>query len=131
MANISEIVASIYDLSDLARKEGLLALEEKAVQLSDPFLQKGISLIVDGSDPELTKDILESEMDHKYENAKKQIQFWKDLGSYAPAWGMVGKFPFFSASKNTESSVWSRHINYYFLSFKPSLKASPTRSDIL
>lgn len=71
-----------------------MALEEKAVQLSDPFLQKGISLIVDGSDPELTKDILESEMDHKYENAKKQIQFWKDLGSYAPAWGMVGKFPF-------------------------------------
>lgn len=90
MANVSDIITSIYDLSEVARREGLLALEEKAVQLSDPFLQKGIRLIVDGSDPELTKDILESEMNHKYENAKKQIQFWKDLGSYAPAWGMVG-----------------------------------------
>ena len=46
--------------------------------------------VVDDSDPELTKDILESEMNHKYENAKKQIQFWQDSGSYAPAWGMVG-----------------------------------------
>ena len=90
MANASEIITSIYDLSEMARREGLLALEEKVVDITDPFFQKGISLIVDGSEPELTKDILESEMNHKYENAKKQIQFWQDLGSYAPAWGMVG-----------------------------------------
>ncbi|MGN0411936.1 MAG: motility protein A [Lachnospiraceae bacterium] len=90
MTNVSEVITSIYELSETARREGLLSLEEKMVQLSDPFLQKGISLIVDGSDPELTKDILESEMNHKYENAMKQIQFWQDFGAYAPAWGMVG-----------------------------------------
>lgn len=42
--------------------------------------------------------------------------------------GYSEEFLFLSARKNAESSVWSRHINYYFLSFKPSLKASLTRS---
>lgn len=42
--------------------------------------------------------------------------------------GYSEEFLFLSARKNAESNVWSRHINYYFLSFKPSLKASPTRS---
>lgn len=88
--DVSEIITTICNLSDLARKEGILALEERASQLEDPFLQKGIGLVVDGSNPDLTKDILESEMYHRYENAKKQIHFWQDLGSYAPAWGMVG-----------------------------------------
>lgn len=90
MTNVSEITNTIYTLSDVARKEGLLALEEQAEQLTDPFLKKGISLVIDGSNPDLTKDILESEMNHRQENAKKQIHFWQDLGSYAPAWGMVG-----------------------------------------
>lgn len=89
-SNLMEIIEDIYYLSDVARREGLLSLEEKGMFLSDPFFKKGIRLIVDGSDPELTKDILESEMKHKYENSKKQIQFWEDFGAYAPAWGMVG-----------------------------------------
>ena len=88
--NIDEITESIYEVSDLARKEGLLSLEEKGSQLSDSFLAKGISLVVDGSEPDLIRDIMEMEMSHKYDNDKKQIRFWQDLGAYAPAWGMVG-----------------------------------------
>lgn len=59
-------------------------------EITDPFLQKGIGLVVDGSEAELIKDILQSEMNHKYENANKQIHFWQDFGAYVPAWGMVG-----------------------------------------
>ena len=88
--NIDRITESIYDMSDLARKEGLLSLEEMGSQLSDSFLAKGISLVVDGSEPDLIRDIMEMEMSHKYDNDKKQIRFWQDLGAYAPAWGMVG-----------------------------------------
>lgn len=88
--NIDGITESIYEMSDLARKEGLLSLEEKGSQLSDSFLAKGISLVVDGSEPDLIRDIMEMEMSHKYDNDKKQIRFWQDLGAYAPAWGMVG-----------------------------------------
>ena len=88
--NIDRITESIYEMSDLARKEGLLSLEEKGSQLTDRFLAKGISLVVDGSEPDLIRDIMEMEMSHKYDNDKKQIRFWQDLGAYAPAWGMVG-----------------------------------------
>ncbi len=80
----------ILSMADKARKEGLLSLEEYAENLQDEFLSKGIKLILDGSDPELTKGILESELIHKSERERKRIRFWQDWGSYAPAWGMIG-----------------------------------------
>lgn len=88
--NIEAVTTSIYEMSDLARKEGLLSLEEKGSQLEDRYLGKGISLVVDGSEPDLVRDIMETEMSHKYDSDKKQVRFWQDLGAYAPAWGMVG-----------------------------------------
>ena len=72
------------------RKEGLLALEEEANKIEFEFLRKAITLIVDGSDPELVRDILESEMIHTEERNRKNINFWQDLGAYGPAWGMLG-----------------------------------------
>ena len=90
VTEIDAITATIYEMSDLARKEGLLSLEERGSQLTDRYLGKGISLVVDGSEPDLVRDIMEMEMTHKYDNDKKQIRFWQDLGAYAPAWGMVG-----------------------------------------
>ena len=87
---VDAIIQSILGMSDIARKEGLLALEEKANTISQAFLNKGIILVVDGSDPELIRDILEAELSHKSEREKKQVKFWEDFGAYAPAWGMVG-----------------------------------------
>ena len=52
-ANIPEMITKIIDLSNVARKEGLLSLEEAASDLDDAFMKKGILLIVDGTDPEL------------------------------------------------------------------------------
>ena len=80
----------IIEMSDIARKEGILYLEEYADQIEDDFFNKSLRLIVDGSDPELVRDILESELMHKEERNERRIKFWKDLGSYGPAWGMVG-----------------------------------------
>lgn len=87
---VYELAEKIFELSEIGRKEGLLALEEASNKLEFEFLKKGITLIVDGSDPELVRDILESEMIHKEERNKKNINFWQDLGSYGPAWGMLG-----------------------------------------
>ena len=50
--NTSEMIRKIIDLSNVARKEGLLSLEEAAADMDDPFLKKGILLMVDGTDPE-------------------------------------------------------------------------------
>ena len=56
-------IRTIVGMAEKARREGLLSLEEETQTLSDPFLRKGISLVVDGTDPELVKDILESDLD--------------------------------------------------------------------
>ena len=84
------ISQQILELSDTARKEGLLSLEEASHDIENEFLEKGIRLIVDGTDPELVRDILENELSHKEERDKKRVRFWQDIGSYGPAWGMLG-----------------------------------------
>ena len=60
--NEGETIGKIIELSNIARKEGLLALEEAANNLEDEFMKKGILLIVDGTDPELVRSIMENEM---------------------------------------------------------------------
>ena len=85
-----QISLQIMELSDIARKEGLLSLEEKSDEIENEFLEKGIRLIVDGTDPELIRDILENDLLHKEERDKKRVRFWQDMGSYGPAWGMLG-----------------------------------------
>lgn len=88
--SVYELAEQIFLLSETGRKEGLLVLEEEANKIEFDFLKKGITLIVDGSDPELVRDILESEMMHTEERNRKNINFWQDFGAYAPAWGMLG-----------------------------------------
>ena len=85
-----EVTEKILQISDIARKDGLLSLEEKSHEIENEYLEKGIRLIVDGTDPELVKDILENELLHKEVRDKKRVQFWQDLGAYGPAWGMLG-----------------------------------------
>ena len=85
-----QIIKKIIDLSNIARKEGLLSLEEAAADLDDPFLKKGILLIVDGTDPELVRGILETELTCIEDRHKKRIDFWMNIAAMGPAWGMIG-----------------------------------------
>lgn len=88
--NTSEMIKKIIDLSNIARKEGLLSLEEAATDLDEPFLKKGILLIVDGTDPELVRGIMETELINTEARHKNLIGFWDTLGTMGPAWGMIG-----------------------------------------
>ncbi len=88
--NVSEIIQKIIDLSNIARKEGLLSLEEAASDIDDEFLKKGILLIVDGTDPELVRGIMETELVSVEGRHKEKIGFWENLGGMGPAWGMIG-----------------------------------------
>ncbi|MBQ7943272.1 MAG: motility protein A [Lachnospiraceae bacterium] len=88
--NVPEMIQQIIDLSNVARKEGLLSLEEAAGNLDDPFMKKGILLIVDGTDPELVRGILESELNSIEGRHKTKIGFWETVSSMGPAWGMIG-----------------------------------------
>lgn len=88
--NVPEMITKIIELSNVARKEGLLSLEEAAGNLEDEFMKKGIMLIVDGTDPELVRGILETEMNSIHERHKQRSGFWDTLGAMGPAWGMIG-----------------------------------------
>lgn len=88
--NTQSIIERIISLSNVARKEGLLSLEEAANDLEDQFLKKGILLIVDGTDPELVRAIMETELDSIDGRHKVNIGFWENLSSMGPAWGMIG-----------------------------------------
>ncbi len=85
-----EIIKSIIDLANVARKEGLLALEEAAQQLKDSFLQKGILLIVDGTDPELVRNILETELSFIEDRHKGNQAVFEFIGGMGPGFGMLG-----------------------------------------
>ena len=83
-------IKSIIDLANVARKEGLLALEEAANGIEDPFLKKGVMLVVDGTDPELVRGILETDLNNVEARHKKVIGVWEKWAELGPAWGMIG-----------------------------------------
>ena len=83
-------ISKIIELSNVARKEGLLALEEVAQNLDDEFMKKGILLIVDGTEPELVRGILETELDNMDARHKKIAGFYDNWAALGPAWGMIG-----------------------------------------
>ncbi len=88
--NTSDTIKKIIELSNIARKEGLLSLEEATAELDDAFLKKGILLIVDGTDPELVRAIMETELISIEGRHKSKISFWESVGAMGPAWGMIG-----------------------------------------
>ena len=85
-----EIIGSIVNLAEIARREGLLALEDAAYQLEDQFMKRGILLIVDGTDPELVKNILETELVYLEGRHKEGQGIFETMGSLAPAYGLLG-----------------------------------------
>lgn len=89
-SNEKETIENIISLSNVARKEGLLALEEAANSIEDDFMKKGVLLIVDGTDPELVRSIMETELMCIEDRHKGIISFWDNLGAMGPAWGMIG-----------------------------------------
>lgn len=88
--NPADTIKKIIELSNVARKEGLLALEEAANEIEDNFLKKGIMLVVDGTDPELVRNIMETTLECIEDRHKKVISFWEKWAELGPAWGMIG-----------------------------------------
>lgn len=85
-----EVIPDVVMLAERARREGLLALEENLATLDDEFLAKGVTLAIDGTDPEELREILESEMFAKQVSEQQGAKFFNDTGGYAPTIGIVG-----------------------------------------
>lgn len=90
LPDTAEIVAVLVDLADLARRDGLLALDARLAELRDPFLALGVQLAVDGTSPEVIEEILRAESDAATLRWTIQKNLFEQLGKYAPAFGMIG-----------------------------------------
>src|SRR3546814_13992428 len=85
-ASIGVVVA----FAETARREGLLALEEAAKSVEDPFLRKGIELAVDGTDPEELREILAAEIHSKKQEDKVASKFFGDMDGLPHTLGIIG-----------------------------------------
>ena len=86
----ADVVPIVVGLADKARKEGLLSLEDSLKDIDDPFLVKGVTMAIDGADPEEMRDILEGEVAAKRAATKHGAKFFTDAGAYAPTIGIIG-----------------------------------------
>lgn len=85
-----ELIKRMVEFAEIARRDGILALENVTDSIQDPFLVKGIQLAVDGTDPELIEQIMNTELENieaRHMDGKKVFDL---LTKYTPAWGMIG-----------------------------------------
>ncbi|ATY83956.1 motility protein A [Kyrpidia spormannii] len=84
------LIRDLVELAGTARKEGLLALEERIEEFEDPFMKQGIQLIVDGVDPELVRTMLETDVQFLENRHRQGVAIFESAGGYAPTMGILG-----------------------------------------
>ena len=84
------MIDKIMEWSNIARKEGLLGLETIAETETDNFARKGLQLLVDGSEPEVIRRVMEVEMDAKEHHDIQAAKVFESMGGYAPTVGIIG-----------------------------------------
>lgn len=88
-----DVVATITDLvryAEVARREGILSLEGMIADMKDPFIVRGVKMAVDGTDPELIRTIMETELEALMDRHAEGKKVLDTIGRYAPAFGMIG-----------------------------------------
>jgi len=86
----NETIENLVQFAEKARREGILSLESAIEEANDDFLKSGIRLAVDGVEPELIKDILDTELAFIEDRHKMGQAIFNTMATYAPAFGMIG-----------------------------------------
>ncbi len=84
------VVAQIVEWSGTARKQGLLGLEAQVDAQTDPFLRKGLQMVVDGVEPESIRQMLEIELEGYSARDLAAAKVFEGMGIYAPTLGIIG-----------------------------------------
>ncbi len=84
------ILAQLVRYAEMARREGILSLDKELKNIEDPFIQKAVQLLVDGTDPELIRDILETEIIFLEQRHQNGIRYFNICASLGPAFGFLG-----------------------------------------
>jgi chemotaxis protein MotA len=85
-----DLVTLFVRLAERARREGLLALETEAQTIEDPSIKKGVLLVVDGTDPELVREIMEADVAAMSERHEGRFAMFAAAGGFAPTMGIIG-----------------------------------------
>ncbi|MCW2921930.1 MAG: chemotaxis protein MotA [Thermoleophilia bacterium] len=83
-------INTLVGFAEKARREGLLVLEDDLRTTEDEFMRRGVQLVVDGTDPELVKEILRTEVDSLHEERHADASVWDTMGGFAPTLGICG-----------------------------------------
>lgn len=83
-------ISTLVGFAERARREGLLVLEDDLRNTSDEFMRRGVQLVVDGTDPELVKEILRTEVDSLHEERHAEANVWETMGGFSPTMGIIG-----------------------------------------
>ena len=86
----ADIIQKIVNWSNVARKEGLLGLEPLIESEEDQFARKGLQLLVDGSEPDVIRNILEVEVETKEHQDNQAAKVYEGMGGYSPTIGIIG-----------------------------------------
>jgi len=84
------LIEQIVALSKKARKEGLLAIDKEINNIEDPFLRSGMEMVVDGTEADLIRNIMETELSYLMGRHKRGQDIMASYGEYSPAFGMIG-----------------------------------------
>ena len=88
--DLAPVVKQLVEFSEIARRDGILALENKTEEIEDDFILKGVQMAVDGVDNDLLEGILRADIDAVAERHRTGKAIFDTLGRYAPAFGMIG-----------------------------------------
>ena len=86
----ASLIRQMAEWSQIARREGLLALEAQSAQIKDDFQRKGVQLLVDGADPERLREVMDVEIDAYEADLKLAAKVWESAGGYSPTIGIIG-----------------------------------------
>ncbi len=86
----SELLKLFVELSQIARREGILALESRLEEIKDPFLRNGMSMVIDGMDVDFVRDVLDADIEAMEERHRAGALIFSQAGMYAPTLGVLG-----------------------------------------
>jgi chemotaxis protein MotA len=86
----TSLIKDLVGYAEIARRDGILSLENVTADIEDPFIVRGIQMAVDGTDPELIEQIMVGELDSMATRHAAGRALFENLGKYAPAFGMIG-----------------------------------------
>jgi chemotaxis protein MotA len=88
--NPDRLIQRIVEWSNSARKQGLLALEASVETETDPFLKKGLQMLVDGAEPDAIRNTLETELNNREHHDLAGAKVFEGMGIYSPTLGIIG-----------------------------------------